>query len=317
VLSGANVTEEALEAALATDRDGAALVRGAFFSPGFATWDWADSSLPQIHLTLTSMFVRDTVQWSMPTDAIHISCGLPLVPLQRWAAPRRVATPSEHRLSLAQYRTTGGGTGWKFFWTRERTSMEDTEFTLGPESPPPHAMLNALLEAVTESGDAALPLRLRRAMRRGWRPVLAIGAQGSGIQFHAHAPTWFALTHGVKAWWIGPVRAARELVQQGNNATASSTCAYLDRRPHPELRLVIQKPGDVLFFGEWVPHATCNLEDTIGVGYQMGFYKTAHANFLQQPSRTWMGASLCAGSNGTRAEAAQAWVEEMQRHVSL
>mmetsp|Transcript_19965 Transcript_19965/g.61528 ORF Transcript_19965/g.61528 Transcript_19965/m.61528 type:complete len:113 (+) Transcript_19965:133-471(+) len=72
----------------------------------------------------------------------------------------------------------------------------------------------------------------------------------------------------------------------GNNASAPvSSCEWLDGVPDPRIRAVVQRPGDVLFFGQGVPHATCALEESWGVGSQLGYYPTAFANLTRDPSK--------------------------------
>ena len=71
----------------------------------------------------------------------------------------------------------------------------------------------------------------------------------------------------------------------------------------------MQRPGEVLFFGEWVAHATCNVQDSLGVGNQMGFYETPHINFSTSPSCAWLGAALCFADERRRARVGRAFVD--------
>ena len=93
-------------------------------------------------------------------------------------------------------------------------------------------------------------------------------------QYHAHASTWAAMTHGQKAWWIGRNLAAT-LSAMGNNATAVNSCFYLDKRPHPSVKFVVQDVGEILLVGEHVPHTACALAPIVLVGSQFGYWKNA------------------------------------------
>ena len=118
--------------------------------------------------------------------------------------------------------------------------------------------------------------------RGAGRRILSIGAKGAGIQFHQHAPTWLARwPRGARRGGSIPASAAIELAALGNNASAPATCSC-SRRGIPALRLVIQEPGDVIMLGEFVAHATCNLEESMGFGAQMGYYETRWID-LRQP----------------------------------
>ena len=136
-------------------------------------------------------------------------------------------------------------------------------------------------------------LEARRWTRGAARRIFTIGAKGAGASFHAHEATWLALTSGIKVWWVGPPSLSIELAQLGNDESTNGTCSWLARKPHPKLRVVVQRPGDVLFLGEFVPHATCNLAPTMGVGAQMGFFDTRWLNLRGHASAEWRGASLC------------------------
>ena len=56
----------------------------------------------------------------------------------------------------------------------------------------------ALLHA--DASEARLRPEIARALQAGLRPLLSIGARGTGTHFHAHAPTWFVLVRGLKVW---------------------------------------------------------------------------------------------------------------------
>merc|ERR1719335_1521379 len=99
-----------------------------------------------------------------------------------------------------------------------------------------------------------------------------------------HSATWAALTHGRKAWWLGPARLATSFNSMGNDDDATSPCNYLEHgraRPHPDVKFVVQEPGEILIFGEGVSHATCSLEPSIMVGNQMGYYSVPYLSSIR------------------------------------
>lgn len=133
-----------------------------------------------------------------------------------------------------------------------------------------HALM---YELVLGAPTTTLAPPLVALLRSGNRPIFSAMRRGASIAFHHHSPTWFALTHGRKAWWLGPAASAGALKAIANQPTSRRACEYLAlqrHRPHPALTLFIQEAGEVLVFGEDVAHATCALEDSLGVGNQMG-----------------------------------------------
>jgi len=128
--------------------------------------------------------------------------------------------------------------------------------------------------SVLDGEFSNLPPHLSRILRSGQRPIFSAMHKGTGVNFHHHANTWFALTHGRKAWWIGPPTVAHTLSELGNNDHALNPCEYLhlhERKPHAKLLFHVQEAGQIILFGDHVAHATCALENSIGVGSQMGF----------------------------------------------
>ena len=125
-------------------------------------------------------------------------------------------------------------------------------------------------------GHSALDRRLVAALLRGNRRIFSAGRVAASIQFHSHASTWFALTHGRKAWWLGPSSLALELSAYGNVASACTYLDHLHHTPDPRVELLVQEAGDILLFGEGVSHATCNLNASLGIGIQMGYSKARH-----------------------------------------
>eukprot|EP00439_Symbiodinium_sp_Y106_P018601 s1387_g2.t1 len=90
------------------------------------------------------------------------------------------------------------------------------------------------------------------------RPILSVGVNGSGEDFHAHEETWLWLVHGVKDWWIADADLLPKL--RGLDPCLQPVL--------PKVRFCTRKPGEVLFFGSQA-HATCNRAKVVlGLGAQ-------------------------------------------------
>ena len=89
------------------------------------------------------------------------------------------------------------------------------------------------------------------------RPILSIGVQQSGEDFHAHEETWLWLKQGRKAWWFSEAKV--ESLRHLDPCAMSGSA---------EMLYCVQEPGEVVFFGAQA-HATCNLEPVqVGLGAQ-------------------------------------------------
>ena len=141
---------------------------------------------------------------------------------------------------------------------------------------------------------------LARALRRGHKPIFSASNAGTSISFHVHGATWFALLRGSKVWFLAPPGLAHEIMAVGNAADApTSVCEWLDpRRRHPAVRVYVQRSGTVFFFGGGVPHATCALEEAWGVGVQLGWYPTLHADLRRDPDKSPAPSQICALQRG-------------------
>jgi len=101
------------------------------------------------------------------------------------------------------------------------------------------------------------------------RKIVSVGAMGAPVYFHAHPETWLGLLAGAKAWWIGPATMQQQLFP-----LAHQPCSYLPNAVTTsalpaQVRFCVQLPGEVLYFGDEQPHATCNLQDfALGAGAQ-------------------------------------------------
>jgi hypothetical protein len=163
---------------------------------------------------------------------------------------------------------------------------------------PPGSIFETLAQAVL--GDSPRNTTLGRNMRKilwsGLRPIATGMRPGTSFPFHGHEATWFALTHGRKAWWIGPPRLTSHLAMLGSDEHwfQQKTCEYLQQHPHPEVTRFVQEPGDIIIFGEQVPHATCALLPSFGFGNQMGFYPEPYLNlFASRICTLTLGAARC------------------------
>jgi len=139
----------------------------------------------------------------------------------------------------------------------------------------PGSVESLLLDATVLQGNGTQVSRqLSRLLRRGRRRIFTAMRAAMSIQFHDHEATWFALTHGRKAWWLGAQDSAPMWRALGSGRHLFSACEYLHlprNRPDPDLGFLVQEAGEIIIFGEGVAHATCALEDSLGVGIQMGF----------------------------------------------
>jgi len=123
-------------------------------------------------------------------------------------------------------------------------------------------------------GRWLLGLSVSSIFRKGLKPFATVALVGTSVQFHQHSATWFALTHGRMAWWLAPPSLANALQDMANAPGGEMACMYLSektRRPHPSVTFVVQKPGEIIIFGEGVAHASCALELSLGVGMEMGY----------------------------------------------
>ena len=106
----------------------------------------------------------------------------------------------------------------------------------------PGSVEDALLSQVLTSGSGSvIQAPVLQWLARGHRQIFSAGRAGAHVQFHVHGATWLALTHGRKAWWLGPRRLAIQLWSFGTDAP---TCDYLTRprnRPDARVAFVVQE----------------------------------------------------------------------------
>lgn len=175
-------------------------------------------------------------------------------------------------------------------------------------------LLDTVLQPPTAREDATartprLDPGIGRILGRGNRHIFTAMRPAASVQFHTHGATWFALTHGRKMWWLGPPQMAESLNSVGSSKPFPPACAYLSEpsaRLDARVRQVVQQPGDILVFGEGVPHATCALNASLGVGMQMGY--SLEAPYLLEHT-DWR----CSTSAETTVRRWRAWWREGRR----
>eukprot|EP00439_Symbiodinium_sp_Y106_P061088 s278_g9.t1 len=93
------------------------------------------------------------------------------------------------------------------------------------------------------------------------RWVFSLGLQASSVNRHSHEESWLILFRGRKAWWIG----------SGTDSFRGweDPCGGLGTAPPPGIQFCVQRPGEVVYIGTHVDHATCNMDPLVlGVGGQ-------------------------------------------------
>lgn len=101
------------------------------------------------------------------------------------------------------------------------------------------------MSQVLAGGGSSLQPAVARLLSRGMRRIFSAGRAGAAVQFHEHGTTWFALTHGRKAWWLGPPNLSLELASFGRGASACSYLALPQSSPDGRVSLVVQEAGEV------------------------------------------------------------------------
>mmetsp|Transcript_67830 Transcript_67830/g.189343 ORF Transcript_67830/g.189343 Transcript_67830/m.189343 type:complete len:535 (-) Transcript_67830:403-2007(-) len=127
-----------------------------------------------------------------------------------------------------------------------------------------HVGARTVLDAYHELEHALPPFLDEFNARR----ILSVGMRAGSTRFHIHDETWLALLAGAKAWWIAPssYTSADLLVDEPCGLLGNST--FVPELPE-DLLFCIQRPGEIVYFGDEQTHATCNLEPfTLGIGAQ-------------------------------------------------
>lgn len=100
------------------------------------------------------------------------------------------------------------------------------------------------------------------------RRILSLGTFGKATGFHIHDETWLALLVGSKAWWVAPESFTSADLPQGEPCTLLGNGSSVFELPS-DILFCVQLPGEIVYFGDDHPHATCNLEAfTLGIGAQ-------------------------------------------------
>ena len=100
-----------------------------------------------------------------------------------------------------------------------------------------------------------------------------VGAKGSGAHLHAHVATFNALVYGRKHWYLIPpeygVRDTYDEQHQPIEKFVAQGVADLRKKGIKVLEFV-QQAGEIVFVpANWL-HAVYNLEDSVGLSYQLG-----------------------------------------------
>jgi hypothetical protein len=162
--------------------------------------------------------------------------------------------------------------------TRRGEAARETELTLGDFFP---SMRNGSIPAeayiffdVSGTGIPQAMPHLARLFTRslpaaaGGRLLLSAGSLGNGRPFHAHGPALFALLSGVKRWFVRRPGASLpwqlfEVPRAGLGSEAELAVGWEEH-----LWVCSQRPGELLFVPDQLPHATVNYEaETVGVTF--------------------------------------------------
>ena len=103
-----------------------------------------------------------------------------------------------------------------------------------------------------------------------------VGPRGSGTHAHAHQNAFNALIYGRKRWILIPPEYNLATVDEGDMQKNAPIRGFL-KNVLPQLIKqkidyidIIQEPGEFIFVPDMWTHAIYNLEDSVGVAYQIG-----------------------------------------------
>jgi len=117
------------------------------------------------------------------------------------------------------------------------------------------------------------PLFPSSISERNRRALFGIGAAGSGVYFHKHSSTWRALVHGKTKWYLYPPGShigksfgtMREwLADERARSKKEDVVRPLE---------IVQNAGDILYLPDLWMHATVNLQFSISIAVEVGFYR--------------------------------------------
>ena len=127
-----------------------------------------------------------------------------------------------------------------------------------------------------DKDDSQLPDEL--LSYRSERRLFYLGRAGSGAQMHAHSAALNTLVYGRKKWWLMPpaVNWANPRASDSNRKVVNdlSTSAWLrEHKAHLPAHLVMectQHANETLFVPEMWGHGTLNLQESIGIAFELG-----------------------------------------------
>jgi len=108
-----------------------------------------------------------------------------------------------------------------------------------------------------------------------WLPLqhFFVGGKGSGSHLHAHVATFNALLYGRKHWFlIGPEYGMHDTYKEQLMPIQRFLEAGLPAFKERGIKVIefIQQAGEIVFVPHNWMHAVYNLEDSVGISYQMG-----------------------------------------------
>lgn len=136
---------------------------------------------------------------------------------------------------------------------------------------------------LTEDFEVPLPVKAHHSWRESkdgraaevWLPLqhFFVGAKGSGSHLHAHVATFNALLYGRKHWYlVGPEYTMHDTYEEQRMPIQRFREVGLETFKEKGIKVIefIQQAGEVVFVPHKWMHAVYNLEDSVGVSYQMG-----------------------------------------------
>ena len=101
--------------------------------------------------------------------------------------------------------------------------------------------------------------------------ILSVGPSRSGLPAHSHGPTWLAVAHGAKRWFVSrpgePLGLLADQQQNQLHPLLSARAVY-ELGAYADAMTCLQLPGDIVYLPAGFKHATLNVAETVAVGLQ-------------------------------------------------